>query len=103
MHKTQAREPNSLRPRPAAIRVDLGTLVFERSEQGRGFLFNPKSGEIFSLNATGAFIVECLRESITPSELARKVAVAFGVEVITAKRDVSEFVEQLRQMDLIRA
>lgn len=86
---------------PPHVRIDSTHFTFDRSPEGRGFIFNRKTGEVFSLNATGAFIVHCLLQSIPPSELPAKVSAAFCISEEDANQDVAEFLSEMWNMGLL--
>jgi hypothetical protein len=69
-----------------------------------GFLFDPWTGLTFSLNPTGRFILERLREGL--SEPAIRAALEGGFETgpgDDTSRDVHEFMRQLRESGLLPA
>ncbi|HUT12485.1 MAG TPA: PqqD family protein [Thermoguttaceae bacterium] len=86
---------------PTNVRIDGNCFTFDRSPEGRGFLFNRKTGEVFSLNATGAFIVHWLLRLTPPSELPAKVSAAFSISQEDANRDVAEFLSEIWHMGLL--
>jgi hypothetical protein len=69
-----------------------------------GFLFDPWTGLTFSLNPTGRFVLERLREGL--SEPAIRQALETGFETGPGDdplRDVREFMRQLRESGLLPA
>jgi len=67
-----------------------------------GFLFDPYTGLTFSLNPTGRFILERLREGL--AEPAIRQALEQGFETGPGDdphRDVREFMQQLRESGLL--
>jgi hypothetical protein len=69
-----------------------------------GFLFDPWTGLTFSLNQTGRFILERLREGL--GEPAIRAALQAGFETAPGddpSRDVHEFMRQLRESGLLPA
>lgn len=67
-----------------------------------GFLFDPFSGETFTVNATGIEIIEGLRAGEAREEILEKLKHEY--EVATTDdlgRDVDEFVGLLRQFGLV--
>jgi PqqD family protein of HPr-rel-A system len=67
-----------------------------------GFLFDPYTGLTFSLNQTGRFILERLRDGL--SEPAIRQALEAGFQAGPGDdplRDVREFMQQLRESGLL--
>jgi hypothetical protein len=76
-----------------AVRVRLGP--------ERGFLFDQRSGRVYSLNATAAFVAGRLRGAETLPAVAAAVAEAFDVDPATAGRDLAAFVADLAAEGLV--
>ena len=65
-----------------------------------GFLFDTRSGGTYSLNASGAFVLQKLMKGASPSSIAENLAETFDVSVDPAFRDISLFISRLREFDL---
>jgi len=65
-----------------------------------GFVFNPKSGESFTVNQTGLFILRALKEGRSEEEVERLLTLEFDVEAGEAGADVADFVDRLRTCGL---
>ena len=61
-----------------------------------GFVFDPVSGNSFSLNGTGLAIVRLLQKGETLAQVVASLQQEFAVEPQAAERDVIEFATQLR-------
>lgn len=61
-----------------------------------GFVFDPVTGNSFSLNVTGLAIVRRLQRGETAGQLIASLQEEFEVEPQTAERDVIEFAALLR-------
>ena len=59
------------------------------------------SNGLFMLNELGAFIWELLPGADTEEDICNAVLAQYDVSIETAKKDVSEFLEKLRKMDII--
>ena len=70
-----------------AVRVRLGP--------ERGFLFDERTGRVYSLNATAALAAAQLKAEATEAEVVRAVATAFDVDADTVRRDYARFVGEL--------
>lgn len=65
-----------------------------------GFVFDPRTGQSFSVNSSGLFLLRALRERCSVQDLARSLE-AGSAEPIAAERDVTEFVRMLADFGLI--
>ena len=59
------------------------------------------SNGLFLLNELGAFIWELLPSVDSEEEICNAVLAQYDVSAETAKRDVAEFIQMLRKMDII--
>lgn len=59
------------------------------------------SNGLFVLNELGAFIWECLPGADSEEDICNGVLAQYEVSAETARKDVSEFLEKLRKMDII--
>ncbi|NPA13166.1 MAG: HPr-rel-A system PqqD family peptide chaperone [Aquificae bacterium] len=66
-----------------------------------GFVFDPITGESFTVNQTGLFILKLLKEGKTPEEIVSQLVENFEVSPETAERDVVDFIEKLRSYRLV--
>ena len=76
-------------------RVRLQKSVRVRLGPERGFLFDERSGRVYSLNATGAVAAAGLRDDKPEADIVAAVVEEFAVEAPTARRDLERFVEHL--------
>jgi len=60
-----------------------------------------RPNEIMSLNDTGAFLWNILKEGADVQELVTRLMQEYGVDEKTAAKDVDVFLGQLRKKDLI--
>lgn len=85
------------RPDAAVAGVGLGKdLAFSE----RGFLFDPSTGQTYTLNRTGAFVFQKLRAGVAAPDVAAALGVEFEVERERAAADVRDFLQQLRDFGL---
>ncbi len=66
-----------------------------------GFVFNPATGESWTVNSTGLYILKLLKEGKDEDTIARQIATEFDVDLETAQRDVVDFIEKLRSYRLL--
>ncbi|MEW6282209.1 MAG: HPr-rel-A system PqqD family peptide chaperone [Candidatus Eremiobacterota bacterium] len=63
-----------------------------------GFLFDPTSGQTYSLNDTGAYLLERLRCGQTTRQMAAALAEEFEVDPEEATVDVEDFLRMVREL-----
>jgi hypothetical protein len=62
-----------------------------------GFVFDPRSGATFTVNQTGLFALKALRDGLAVGDIAARLATEFDLRGADPVRDLSEFVQMLRQ------
>ncbi len=68
-----------------------------------GFIFDPATGNSYTVNSTGLFILNLLREGKSEEEIVNALVENFDVSQDEAKRDLLDFLEQLRINGLLEA
>ncbi len=66
-----------------------------------GFIFDPVTGNSFTTNQVGLWILQRLKEGKQVSDVLAEMIEQFDVDAETAERDLTDFVEQLRHYKLI--
>jgi PqqD family protein of HPr-rel-A system len=66
-----------------------------------GLIFNPGSGDSFSVNNTGAEILAMLRETKSPEEIIIYLCSRYDVEKNQLEKDMDDFVLQLNDYNLL--
>ncbi|MBK9291902.1 MAG: PqqD family protein [Bacteroidetes bacterium] len=66
-----------------------------------GFIFNPATGESFTVNPTGLEIMNMMRRGTPHAHIAGKLCELFQVEPTQAERDLQDFIEMMRQYHLL--
>lgn len=66
-----------------------------------GFLFNPATGESFTINPTGARFIALLKDGLTDEEIIQKMCNEFEVEARDLERDLTDFREILKHNHLL--
>ncbi len=61
-----------------------------------GFVFNPATGESFTLNPIGAEIIAKIHEGLDYSEISEWVKKEYTTDEATFERDFNDFVGQLK-------
>ncbi len=68
-----------------------------------GFVFDPETGNSYTVNSTGKLILECLKDGLSEEEILDRIVAEFEVEREEAKRDLMDFLDQLRIYGLLGA
>ncbi len=68
-----------------------------------GFVFDPATGNSYTVNSTGLFILNLLREGKSEDEIVDALVENFEVSQEEARRDLLDFLEQLRVNGLLEA
>ncbi len=66
-----------------------------------GFIFDPSTGESFTTNKTGLFILNLLKEGKSQEEIVESLVSEYSVDRETAERDVIDFLERLRSYNIL--
>ena len=66
-----------------------------------GFVFSPITGESFTLNAVGLFIINKLKLNSDLDSVIDEVLDEFDVERNIAERDAADFISQLKHFKLV--
>ncbi|NCB44847.1 MAG: PqqD family protein [Clostridia bacterium] len=88
-------------PSCSQVMLKIGDYNFEISPHGRGMLFNKQTGEVLTLNVTGAFIASMLQKPVGISVIVKDFARQFELSEKVAEEDVLGFLEELREMNLL--
>ncbi len=66
-----------------------------------GFAFDPNTGESFVLNNTGLDILRQMINGQSQVQIGQELIERFGLESMTLLRDLRDFTEQLRILNLL--
>ena len=66
-----------------------------------GFVFNPTTGESYSVNPIGVEIIELLKQEKTVDEINQTLTERYNADIVTIEKDVADFVTLLVQYSLI--
>ncbi|MBN2693317.1 HPr-rel-A system PqqD family peptide chaperone [bacterium] len=67
----------------------------------RGFIFNPLTGDTFTLNPTALFLIQKLKENLTNEEAIEALVSEYEVDKKEALEDFELFYQQLEIYGLI--
>jgi hypothetical protein len=66
-----------------------------------GFVFNPGTGDSFSVNQTGAEILSLLKQDKPHDQIIQLISSRFEAEPTQIERDLDDFISQLYTFNLI--
>ncbi len=66
-----------------------------------GFVFDPSTGESFSVNKSGLYILNALKENTSTEQIARELKEQFDMTPEEVERDVIDFIDHLRSFRLV--
>jgi hypothetical protein len=66
-----------------------------------GFVFHPLSGDSYSTNKCGQFILKRLQENASFDELCDHVCEHFSVDRVTAEKDLTDFIHLLKNHQML--
>lgn len=84
-----------------ALTLNTERFQFELPPAGRGFVFDKRTGDVFTLNKTGACILDLLMKGKEPSEIAQQLAAHYSVPLQQALADQEELIQQLRDIGVV--
>ncbi len=65
-----------------------------------GFIFKPATGESFTTNEMGLFIIDLLKEGKSGDEIINAITEDFEINNVTAGRDLYEFLDFLKHENM---
>lgn len=66
-----------------------------------GFVFNPGTGDSFSVNQTGAEILSMIKQDLPQDEIIRTISAKFEADIYRIERDLDDFISQLHTYSLV--
>jgi hypothetical protein len=66
-----------------------------------GLLFNPVTGESFSVNPIGVEILNLIREEKTPDQIGEAILDKYSTDMITFEKDYQDFIGILAHHNLL--
>lgn len=66
-----------------------------------GYLFNPATGDSYSINPTAIVIVQALKNGEKIQAIVAQITKTFEVPTAIAERDVEDFLGYLRQLKMV--
>lgn len=65
-----------------------------------GFLFNPTTGDSYSLNATGIEFIKLIQKGKDNDEIIAQISAEFEIDSITVEKDLNDFRSNLTRLKL---
>lgn len=65
-----------------------------------GFVFNPTTGESYSVNPIGMEIIKMMKLGKTTEEISKTILEQYNVEETTVDKDLNDFFEMLNHYSL---
>jgi hypothetical protein len=66
-----------------------------------GFIFNPDTGESFTVNPLGSTIITFLKDGKSVSEITGELQQSYDIDRNTLEKDTEDFIGLLRNFSLI--
>ncbi len=66
-----------------------------------GMIFNPDTGETYTVNPIGAEIINCIKEGDSIKKMGETVTTKYNVEHSTFEKDFDDFISLLRNFSLV--
>jgi len=65
-----------------------------------GLLFNPATGESFSVNPIGLEIINLMRQGKNDDEIGKAIISGYSTELPVIERDLHDFIHMMKQYQL---
>lgn len=65
-----------------------------------GFIFNPLTGDSFSVNQSGAFVLRKLKEGESEEKIMKMLQEEYDLDGYTAEKDLNDFLSLLKSYQL---
>ena len=66
-----------------------------------GFVFNPASGESYTVNPIGVEIIQFLKDGKSIQEVCELILENYNTDLTTVDKDLNDFIVMLKQYSLI--
>lgn len=65
-----------------------------------GFIFNPLTGDSFSINETGVAILQQLKDGVKSEEIVTFMMNEYEIDKLTAEKDLNDYLSMLKSYQL---
>lgn len=66
-----------------------------------GFIFNPSSGDSFSVNPVGQDVIRLLKEGKNREEITSALTAKYAIDAASVDKDMDDFLVMLRNYQLL--
>ncbi|WP_035587434.1 PqqD family protein [Hippea jasoniae] len=66
-----------------------------------GFIFDPQTGNSYTVNKTGLFIIKLLKENKSEDEIVEILTNEYDIDKNEAQKDVADFIGYLKTLGLM--
>lgn len=66
-----------------------------------GFIFNPSSGDSFSVNPVGQDVIRLLKEGKNREEITSTLTAKYAIDAASVDKDMDDFLVMLRNYQLL--
>ena len=67
-----------------------------------GFIFHPSTGETFTVNLIGRYIIDLIKKGLSDTEIVTELSNEYDVDINSAEQDVADFIMQLKSYSLVK-
>ena len=67
-----------------------------------GFIFNPGTGDSFSVNPIGAEVISMLKEDKSPEQIKTALLDKYDVESTLLEKDIDDFLTQIKDNNMMQ-
>ncbi len=66
-----------------------------------GFIFNPSTGDSFSVNPIGVELIQLLKKDTSTDEISEIICQKYDVDRIVFEQDLEDFIIQLKDFNIM--
>lgn len=66
-----------------------------------GFVFDPETGESFTLNETGILLFRFMKEGKTEEEITKRITEEYDIDPLSFEKYFQDFREMLKQFNML--
>jgi len=68
-----------------------------------GFIFNPSTGDSYAANQAATDILQLLKQGTDPSDVKKQLLEKYQVDSLRLEQDWDDFINQLKQANLLES
>lgn len=66
-----------------------------------GFVFNPSTGDSFTLNNTGREVMMLIRKGLAIKDITNRIEAEYDIDRLTLERYIDDFISDLQSYNLL--